>query len=67
MIGPVSDKEGGRSLDLNLKHWQRHNGPEGWVQLTKVTCLGHIASSNTDLDQISYSEYQPYINSKIST
>ena len=31
-----------------LKHWQRHNGPEGWVQLTKVQ-----TSSNTNLDQIS--------------
>ena len=27
------------------KHCQRHNGPEGWVLLTKVTYLGHIASS----------------------
>ena len=23
------------------KHCQRDNEPEGWVQLTKVTCLGH--------------------------
>jgi len=27
------------------KHYQRHNGPEDWVLLTKVTSLGHIASS----------------------
>ena len=33
------------------KHCQRHNGPEGWVQLTKVTCLSHITSSRKDLDQ----------------
>ena len=26
--------------------------PEGWVQLTKVTRLGHITSSNTNLDPI---------------
>ena len=31
---------------LNIyKHCQRHNGPEGWVLLTKVTSLGHITSS----------------------
>ena len=34
----------------NLKHCQRHNGPEGWV---------HITSSNTNLDQISFSESRP--------
>ena len=28
------------------KHCQRHNGPEGWVHLTKVTYWGHITSSN---------------------
>ena len=32
------------------KHCQRYNGPEGCVQLTKVTCLDHITSSKTDLD-----------------
>ena len=31
---------------LYTKHCQRHNGPEGWVLLTKVT------SSYTNLDQI---------------
>ena len=25
-----------------IKHCQKHNGPEGWVLLTKVTCSGHI-------------------------
>ena len=35
------------------KHCQRHNGPKGWVLLTKVTSLGHIASSHTNLEQIS--------------
>ena len=28
-----------------MKHCQRHNGPEGWVLLTKVTSSGHIWSS----------------------
>ena len=37
------------------KHCQRHNGPEGRVQLTKVACIGHITNSNTNLDQISSS------------
>ena len=33
-------------ITLIIKHCQRHNGPEGWVLLTKVT------SSYTNLDQI---------------
>ena len=49
------------------KHCQRYNGTEGCVQLTKVTCLGHITSSKTDLDQISSSEHRRSINFKIST
>ena len=36
-------EEGGG--DLCNKHCQRHNGPEGWVLLTKVICLGHIISN----------------------
>ena len=28
-----------------MKHCQRHNGPEGWVLVTKVTSLGHITRS----------------------
>ena len=32
------------------RHCQRYNGPEGCVQLTKVTCLGHITSSKKNLD-----------------
>ena len=48
------------------KHCQRHNGPEGWVHHTKVTCLGHITSSYTNLDQTS-SESHPSTNFKIST
>ena len=47
------------------KHCQRHNGSKGWVQLTKVTCFGHITSSNTSLDHISFSESRPSINFKI--
>ena len=35
------------------KHCQRHNGPGGWVVLTKVTSLGHITSSYPNLDQTS--------------
>ena len=46
------------SLSLGLfvleKHCQRHNGPEGWVLVTKVTSLGHITSSQTNLDKISF-------------
>ena len=38
------------------KHGQRHNGPEGWLLLTKETSLRHITSSYTNLDQISSSE-----------
>ena len=34
------------------KHCQRHNGPEGWVKLAKVICLGHITTSNIKFDQI---------------
>ena len=45
-----------------LKHFQRHNGPEGWVLLTKAQ-----TSSNTNLDQISSSEFQPSTNFKISS
>ena len=51
---------------MNKKHCQRHNGPEGWVLLTKVTSLGHITSSYTNLDQTS-SESRPSTNFKIST
>ena len=48
------------------KHCQRHNGPEGWVLLTKVTPLGHSTKSYTNLDQTS-SESRPSTNFKIST
>ena len=51
---------------LYTKHCQRNNGPEGWVLLTKVTSLGHITSSYTNLDQTS-SESRPSTNFKIST
>ena len=30
---------------FSKKHCQRHNGPEGWVLITKVSYLGHITSS----------------------
>ena len=49
-----------------IKHCQRHNGPEDWVLLTKVTYLGHITSSYTYLDQTS-SESWPRTNFKILT
>ena len=48
------------------KHCQRHNGPEGWVHLTKATPLYYISSSKTNLGQISSSESRPSINFKIS-
>ena len=48
------------------KHCQRHDRPEGWVLLNKVTSLGHIASSYTKLDQTS-SESRPSTNFEIST
>ena len=38
--------------------------PEGWVQLTKVTCFGHIASASTNLDQISSSDLDQASTSK---
>jgi len=37
---------------FDAKHCQRHNGTEGWVLLTKVSSLGRIANSYTNLDQI---------------
>ena len=46
------------------KHCQRHNGPEGWVLITKVSYLGHITSSQTNLDQISSSKSWPNIASE---
>ena len=49
------------------EHCQRHNGPEGWVHLAKITSLGHITSSYSNLDQISSSESRSSINLKIST
>ena len=42
----------------DLKHCQRHNGPEGWV---------HITQSCTNLDKISISESWLSINFKFST
>ena len=54
-------------LDVEImnKHCQRHNGPEGWVLLTKVTSLGRITNSYTNLDQTS-SEFRRSTNFKIS-
>ena len=49
------------------KHCQKHNGPEGWVLITKVTSLGHVTSSQTNLDQISSSYSRPSSNFKTST
>ena len=53
---------------MMMKHCQRHNGPEGWVQLScLITCLGHTTSSNTNLYQISSisTNHQHYrLNSK---
>ena len=58
-------KWGAQVFGVLNKHCQRHNGPEGWVLLTKVTSLGHITSFYTNLDQTS-SESWPCINFKIS-
>ena len=52
---------------ISFKHCQRHNGPEGWVHLSKVTSWSSIKSSYTNLAQISSSESWPRINLKIST
>ena len=38
-----------------LKHCQRHNGPKGWVLVTKLTSLGHITRFQTNLDPSSSS------------
>ena len=56
-----------QALGALKKHCQRHNGPEGWVLLTKVTSSGYITSSYTNLDQTSSefrptSKYQPNIS-----
>ena len=45
-----------------IKHCQRHNGPEGWVHLAKVTSWGHIRCSNISLDHISSSESRLSVN-----
>ena len=71
LISGCGSKRPFRSLQHHLsrhhKHCQRHNGPEDWVHLTKVTSWGHITNSNTNLDQISSSESRPSINFKISS
>ena len=41
--GKHEDKKGNSA---HTKHWLGHNGPEGWVQLTKLTSLGLITSIN---------------------
>ena len=46
-------------LHANKKHCQRHNGPEGWVLLTKVT------RSYINLDQISKSQPSISISTKL--
>ena len=49
-------------IGLCKKHCQRHNGPEGWVLLTKET------SSYTNLDQIpKFKIFRPNFNIKILT
>ena len=47
---------------IAIKHCQRHNGPEGWVQIDIVTSWGYIRSSNKNLDHISSSESWLSIN-----
>ena len=52
-----------RSVDLRepFKHWQRHNGPEGWVHLSKVTywVISQVQTSS--------SKSRPSIHFKIHT
>ena len=64
----------GENLDWHTSVWRgwihstlqkARNGPEGWVQLTKETCLGHITSWRTNLEN-STSESRPSINFKIT-
>ena len=55
------------ALILKEKHCQRHSRPEGWVLVTKVKSLGHITSSQTNLDQISSSRSRPSSNFNPST
>ena len=61
---PLQGYQWCETLNSNLieKHCQRHNGPEGWVHLAKVTSWGHITSSITNLDQFSSSESRLSIN-----
>ena len=49
---------------FKAKHCQGHNGPEGWVHLTKVTSLGHVTSSYPNLDQISSAIFDKESTSK---
>ena len=56
------------------KHWallkniaKGTTDPRVEVQLTEVTWLGHITSSNTNLDKTSIAESRLSINFKIST
>ena len=55
-----------QNVKYDLKHCQRHNGPEVWIHLAKVTSCGHITSSNTNLDHMPSSESQ-LLNLKAST
>ena len=61
---PLNSGGGRKPLAPNKEeHYQRHNGPKGWVLLTKVTSLGYITSSYTNLlDQASTSKSQPNIS-----
>ena len=45
-----------------FKHCLRQNGPEGWVQLTKVNCLGHNKFQLKNRDQAANSKFQPNIS-----
>ena len=56
-----------------IKNCQRHNGPEGWVLVTKVTSLGHftsfrISTKNNlhNLNQGSAAKYWPNFSFKFS-
>ena len=48
---------------IDMKHCQRHNGPEGWVHITSLQFIVH-SSQFPNLDQITISESQLSITSK---
>ena len=48
------------------KHCQRHNGPEGWVLLAKVTYFSQSTRSNTKFDHFQNNDQAPTSKSRHS-